>query len=234
MNKNISHIKDYFRMEATAFKARPYFWLLRIMFVALVLISGSIQWCFMIMGAIFSLGFLHSSEEERILPFTDEEFKKRKIIRVNMIWLRYLILGIGSYIVVFTGPYSMSKPETVMLRPYMYIAFFILQMAFVYRSLQEQIIDKTANARIFSKQPVHKYIFQSIPSIVGFVYGMSITKGPTSEFFIDLGEEWVHVTIMLVAALLLIVWIIKNYMEWKILDFQSDADQFKKAKGGRA
>jgi hypothetical protein len=63
---------------------------------------------------------------------------------------------------------------------------------------------------------------------------MSITKGPTSEFFIDLGEEWVHVTIMLVAALLLIVWIIKNYMEWKILDFQSDADQFKKAKGGAA
>ena len=69
------------------------------MFVALVLISGSIQWCFMIMGAIFSLGFLHSSEEERILPFTDEEFKKRKIIRVNMIWLRYLIFGLIAYAV---------------------------------------------------------------------------------------------------------------------------------------
>ena len=55
--RNFSHIKDYFRQERIAFRERPILWLLRIIFVALILYSGCSQWCFMTIAQAFSIGF---------------------------------------------------------------------------------------------------------------------------------------------------------------------------------
>ena len=80
-------MKDYFRQESIAFRYMPLLYLARILFAALMLISGNIQWCVMLLGIMFSLGLNYSTEEEYLLPLTDEEYKKRRLCRVLMIWL---------------------------------------------------------------------------------------------------------------------------------------------------
>ena len=51
--EGIDYIKDYFRNEKISFKSWPVFWVLRIVFAALILISFNVQCFLMIMGASF-------------------------------------------------------------------------------------------------------------------------------------------------------------------------------------
>ena len=234
MKNNFSHVKDYFRQESTAFRSRPYLWVLRIILVAWVLYSGSAQWCVIIPGHSFSIGFTHHTEIERFIPFSDEELKKRKFTRVNIIWLRYLILGIISYILIFIFDNPFIKAETFLNRPYMYIAFFILEMVFVYNGLLDMVIERRRDTKIKLNYPISQYVFYILPFIVFFVYAISVLQAPRNSFFSNIGEQWAHVIVLLTAAALMIIHTFRMYKSWKIADFESDAELMKRAKGGMA
>ena len=231
--RNFSHIKDYFRQERIAFRERPILWLLRILFVALILYSGCSQWCFMTIAQAFSIGFTYSTEAERIIPFTDTELKARRFTRVNMVWLRYLILGLTSYALGFIFKTPFVLPEVILKRPYMYIAFFILQMTFIYYNFLDQVIEKK-KGKAFKSMPKVLYITNMFSMITCFVYAIEVMKSPNSGFFNNVGIEWIHVAIILAAALLLIINCFRIYKNWKFLDFESDKEKIQRAKGGMA
>ena len=235
MKTNDSHIKDYFRQELAAFKARPVLLVPRLCFIYLVLWAGTMQWIIMTFSQIFSIGFVFASEEEKLIPFTDEEIKQRKRTRVRMVWLRYLIVGLGSYVVMFFRTNFAGMPEAVMRRPYLYAAFFILQMVFVYHSLQEQVIDRTKDGRRnFLGRPARAYVFETIPYIMFFAYAYGLAKGMGSDSFATMGREWIHVLVLLIAALLLSIDCAYRYKNWKLLDHIPEVNPVELAKGGRA
>ncbi|MBQ8950869.1 MAG: hypothetical protein IJ065_06830 [Eubacterium sp.] len=230
---NFSHVKDYFRQERTAFRNRPILWVIRILFVAIILYAGSAQWCFMVMGQAFSLGTTFPTEAERIIPFTDDEFKMRRLTRINMVWLRYFILGFMSYVLIFILKTPFTTPETILIRPYMYIAFFILQMAFLYYNFLDQIIEKKSTKfKLVTNKT--EYIINGVTLITFFVYSIQAMRAPKHGFFHSVGIEWIHVAIMLATALVMIINCFRRYKNWKISDFESGAEKVQRAKGGMA
>ncbi len=232
-NKRINFIKDYFREEKISFRSWPVFIVMRIAFAALIIFTFNVQWCMMVMGAVFSIGFIQNTEAEKIIPLTDEELKQKRFVRVNMVWLRYLILGIIGYIVTLNLTGFQNVRELIMMRPCMYFAFFILQMVTIYQTMLEQMIDNSSSKRFTLKQPIEKYIFNSIPSIIFFVYGVSSIQNTGKGFFFT-GQEWPHVLVMLIGALLSIIYTIIQYKRWKIEDFRPELINIKAAKGGMA
>lgn len=230
----INFIKNYFREEMITFRSWTVIYLaLRIAFDLLVMFTFNCQWCMMYMGAVFSVGFVHNTEVERILPLTDAELKQKRFVRVNMVWLRYLILGILGYVVTFIFPKYQHIEVIILKRPCMYFALFILQMTTVYQSMFEHMLNEGAGKNFSVKQPVEKYVFSMIPMIIFFVYGISSIRNTGDGFFFT-GAEWVHVLIMLTAALLSIIYNIILYKKWEIRDFNPELVSIKAAKGGAA
>ena len=115
----------------------------------------------------------------------------------------------------------------------MYIAFFILQMTFIYYNLLDQVIEKK-KGKAFKSMPKVLYITNMVSMITCFVYAIEVMKSPNSGFFNNVGIEWIHVAIILAAALLLIINCFRIYKNWKFLDFESDKEKIQRAKGGMA
>ncbi|GEM_PF-2551931 len=230
--ERIDYIKDYFRNEKINFKSWPVFWVLRIVFAALILISFNVQCFFMIMGASFSMGFAHNTEVEKILPLSDEDLKKKRMVKVNMVWMRYLIFGIAGAIYTMTFPKYSEIREHILSRPYMYFSFFILQMVMIYSTMLELMIENCKEDKFTFKQPIFKYIFSLIPTIIFWVYAVSSMRNSVTALFF-MGYEWPHIVVMLTAALFLIIYNISIYKKWKIMDFKPQLVNIK-AKGGNA
>ena len=181
-------MKDYFRQESIAFRYMPLLYLARILFVALMLISGNIQWCVMLLGIMFSLGLNYSTEEEYLLPLTDEEYKKRRLCRVLMIWLRYLILGIGGYIMMYVLSSFDNIRRIISLRPAFAIVFFVFQMLLVFEVLLEGVTGKGIRLSILET------VLRHIHMIIFFAYGISYVRGSDTGL-IFAGNEILHIVI---------------------------------------
>ena len=74
-------MKDYFRRERISFKYTPILWAVRLLFVSLVIFSGSAQWIIVLLGSAVSVGYVHSTEMEHMLPLSDKEITAKTLER---------------------------------------------------------------------------------------------------------------------------------------------------------
>ena len=206
-------MRDYFRQESIAFRYMPLMYLARIFFVAVMLISGNIQWVIMLIGIMFSLGLNYSKEEEYLLPLTDEEYKKRRLCRVLMIWLRYLILGIGGYIMMYVLSDFDYIRRIISLRPVFAAVFFGFQMLLVFETLLESVAGKGI------KMSTLETVLRHIHMIIFFVYGIEYVRGSDTGLVMA-GNETLHIVIMSAAMIMLIFNCIKMLRTWKVPDYE--------------
>lgn len=211
-------MKDYFRQESIAFHYMPLLYLARIFFVALMLISGNIQWCVMLLGIMFSLGLNYSTEEEYLLPLTDEEYKKRRLYRVLMIWLRYLILGIGGYIMMYVLSTFDNIRRIISIRPVFAVVFFVFQMLLIFETLLEGVTGKGIRLSILET------VLRHIHMIIFFAYGISYVRGSDTGL-IFAGNEILHIVIMSAAIILIIFNCIKMLHTWKVEDYAPESEK---------
>lgn len=211
-------MKDYFRQESIAFHYMPLLYLARIFFVALMLISGNIQWCVMLLGIMFSLGLNYSTEEEYLLPLTDEEYKKRRLYRVLMIWLRYLILGIGGYIMMYVLSTFDNIRKIISIRPVFAVVFFVFQMLLIFETLLEGVTGKGIRLSILET------VLRHIHMIIFFAYGISYVRGSDTGL-IFAGNEILHIVIMSAAIILIIFNCIKMLHTWKVEDYAPESEK---------
>ena len=211
-------MKDYFRQESIAFHYMPLLYLARILFVTLMLISGNIQWCVMLIGIMFSLGLNYSTEEEYLLPLTDEEYKKRRLCRVLMIWLRYLILGIGGYIMMYVLSTFDNIRRIISIRPVFAVVFFVFQMLLIFETLLEGVTGKGIRLSILET------VLRHIHMIIFFAYGISYVRGSDTGL-IFAGNEILHIVIMSAAIILIIFNCIKMLHTWKVEDYAPESEK---------
>jgi len=209
-------MREHVRMEWLSLKHMPVFWLTRILFIALVICAGNLQGFVMMLGCAFSLGFVFDSEEECILPLTDEEMKRRRLYRVGMIWLRYLIVGLIGIAAAFLLPGLTEFTVVMREKRLLFAAFFVLQMALIYETMLENV---TKRKHMEPYGSVKKFAFGILPTIVFFTYALSGFLRENRPFFYD-GAEWIHVCILLVAAALLVIYCFVICREWKLGDFE--------------
>ncbi len=211
-------MKDYFRQESIAFRYMPLLYLARILFAALMLISGNIQWCIMLLGIMFSLGLNYSTEEEYLLPLTDEEYKKRRLCRVLMIWLRYLILGIGGYIMMYVLSTFDNIRRIISIRPVFAVVFFVFQMLLIFETLLEGVTGKGIRLSILET------VLRHIHMIIFFTYGISYVRGSDTGLTLTENES-LHIVIMAAAIILLIYNCIKMLHTWKVEDYAPENEK---------
>ncbi|MBR3515034.1 MAG: hypothetical protein IKO10_01670 [Lachnospiraceae bacterium] len=210
--------KDYFRQERTIFRNAPYMWGIRIMFVVVLLCSGRFQWCVMLTSGIFSVGFYFSSEAEYLLPLTEKEWKTRRLTRVCMIWLRYLLLGILSYVLWVGLGYDESLLNTFRVSPLMCVAFFVLQMLMVFGTLLEQVID--------SERRRKPSLVMVLPFAAMFYYWIHFIPSVEDNSFF--AATWqVDILIITAAGLIEIVRCVRMFKRWKKEDYDPAAEKVK-------
>ena len=96
----------------------------------------------------------------------------------------------------------------------------------------ELMIENSRNDKFTFKQPIFKYIFSLIPTIIFWVYAVSSMRNSVTALFFT-GAEWAHIVVMLTATLFMIIYDINIYKNWKIIDFKPELINIK-AKGGNA
>lgn len=209
-------MREHFRMERITLKYMPAFWLTRLLFVALVICAGNLQGYVMILACAFSVGFVFDSEEEALHPLTDDEIKRRRMTRIGMIWLRYLLAGLIGIAVAHFLPDSTGLTVIMKEKRLLYAAFFVLQMALVYENMLELV---TKRKRVEPLGSVRRFLLSSLPTIVFFVYAISFLTQGRRPFFYE-GAEWVHACILMTSAALLGIHCFVICRKWKLMDFE--------------
>lgn len=218
-------MREYFRQERLTFRYSPVFWLTRLLFVALVIAIPNTQLFFMLIASALSYGFRFETEEESLIPLTDDEIKRMRLTRCNMIWLRYLLVGLTGILLVYLFPEFIVVWGGMFERPWILGAFFVAQMAMVYEALLERAIDPHGKK---GKHTPFRYVFCSLPTVICFIYafnGVMVRRVPV--FFKD-GPEWIHAGILLAVAILFAVFCVRFCKEWKISDFKLSETKEKK------
>lgn len=218
-------MKDYFRREKLSFKYNPIHWLGRLLFIFLIVTSGILQWIVVLFGSAFSISFVHSTEMEHMLPMSDKELIRKKLTKVGNVWLRYLVLGIIGRIYIYfaskNGWYGFcTKLET--RSTLLVIGFFVLLMVYAYEVMLDAISENRFDGRTREMFPPNlcKIFIQTLPHIVFFVYAiMLIMSGETKRALLQYGPEWMHLSILLAAALLLSINALIERKNLKVVDY---------------
>ncbi len=215
-------MREYIREQGLKYRYFPPFIILRICFITLVFAVGQLQWLFVIASCPFSYGFLYDTEAEHMLPLGREELIARRRLRVAMVWLRYLIICLASiavhYVMIKNGNFSLDSPGSALLRrPLIPAFYFVLQMLFVYNTLLTASVTQKPGKK--KKLPIAKalerFVFYLIPAYVYFIYG----AGFCINGFIYHGSQWIHISIIVVATVLLSIHNIKETKNFTIPDF---------------
>ena len=209
-------MREYLRREKISFKYMPAFWLLRLFFCISLLFSGYAQWCVMIIASYFSIGFIYGTEMENMLPLTDEEIRSQRFLRVRVIWIRYFILGVISLLINY---YLIKKGTDSRVNTPVVIMHFILQMISVYDTFLDAITRSGRNNRFFdsiSHKGITKYITETIPLLVFFIYGYLILI-MTSQINANI---WIHVSVLGISSILLGINAILKSKAWRISDYE--------------
>ena len=221
-------MREYIREQGLKYRYFPPFILLRVCFILLVFAVGQLQWLFVIASCPFSFGFLYDTEAEHMLPLSREELMGRRRLRIGMVWLRYLIICLGSiavhYMMMKNGNFSLDPQDSALLRrPLIPAFYFILQMLFVYNTLLTASITQKPGKK--KKQPLAKalerFVTYLIPAYIYFIYGV----GFCINDFIYYGSQWIHIAIIVTATILLSIRNIKETKNFTIPDFSPDVQK---------
>lgn len=215
-------MREYFRLEKISFHYMPVFFLTRILFAALVLFLGYAQGCVMLFAATFSVGFVHLTEMERLIPLTEEELKRKRLTRVIMIEIRYAILGILGYcLAYFFAPYpDLWIYRIIIEKPLTCLAFFVLQMGVILANLLDAVLQLDP---LWKSKSVFRFFFYGIPQIIFFVFIMS-SIGVFSDkvpFAYDLSDG-INIVLFLAMGVLVTIYCIKTVQDWKLPDFKPE------------
>ena len=217
-------MSEYIREEMIKFKYHPVFILTRLLMLAMLIITSYVGWGVMIFATPWSIGFVHSTETEHMLPLADAEVKKRKLIRVNMIWLRYLVFGLIAYAVHYVMALKGISVldigfAPILQKPFIVIAFFILQMVYVYSNLLSSMIpDGTGKITELLKNSLKHDLLSVLSGIIFWVYVVDLTLSKKRTLIIE-GGEWIHCAILLTAAVMLGIGIYRKIKNWKYTDY---------------
>ena len=222
--EGIATVNDYLRREKILFKYHPKLWIARIIFIILVILSGCFQWLIMIIASAISIGYVHSSEMEHMLPMTDRELTARNLMKVRMVWLRYLIFGaIGNVYVYLSSKngWFLLYPNAIYKAPVLELCFFILQMVYIYEIMLDEAND---NKRLngFGKHPKIepvKILIQVIPHLVFYIYAVSISiSSDKRRGILCIDADEIHMTIISAAALLILINLLTERKKSRICD----------------
>ena len=217
-------MSEYIREEMIKFKYDPVFIFTRLLMLAVLIPLSYAGWGAMIFASVWSVGFVHSTEAESMLPLTDEEMIKRKHFRINMIWLRYLIFGLiayaAHYVMILRGVSVLDIGFAPMIeKPFIVISFFILQMIFVYKTLLSMMIPSGKGKFIDTfKRTIKNDLMSVISTLVFWVYAVDLSLSKKRSLIID-GSEWIHCAILLAAAVMLGTGVYRELKKWKLTDY---------------
>ena len=217
-------MSEYIREELIKFKYQPVFIFTRLLMLAVLIVLSYAGWGVMVWASVWSVGFVHSTEAESMLPLTDTEMIKRKHTRVNMIWLRYLIFGLIAYavhyVMILEGRSVWDIGFAPMMeRPFIVISFFILQMLYIYKTqLSVMIPDRKSKFTEALKNSIKKDLLSVLSMIVFWVYAVDLTLSKRRTLIVE-GNEFIHCAILLVAAAMMGIGIYKELKNWKITDY---------------
>ncbi|SEF68980.1 hypothetical protein SAMN04487934_102159 [Eubacterium ruminantium] len=203
-------MKDYFRREKISFKYYPLFWVIRLLFVFMIITSGMLQWVVILFGSAFSIGFVYGTEMEYMLPMSQEEIKRKRLIRIRNVWIRYAVLGVIGRIYIYfaskNGWYGLHDMIAVK-NPEISAAFFVLLMIYAYElMLDAGISAKTSGMAQLIPSSFVKVIIQTIPHIIFFIYAvMAIKYAAKPDGIESMGPMWLHLTFLLSASGLLLI-----------------------------
>lgn len=209
-------MREYFRQERLTFRYMPVFYLTRLLFVALIFLLPAVQMFVMIIAATFSYGFRYDSEEEWLIPQTDEDMRKKKLTRCKMIWLRYFLIGLLGILLAYLFPQYFKMRSSLFETPWILGAYFLLQMMVVYEALLERAVEFNR----FNKPPkLFRFVCNSIPTIFFFSYGFAgMDTNHKLGFFFE-GPQWLHVIVLLVNGALLGFYCRKLFRVWRLTGF---------------
>ncbi|MBR6476895.1 MAG: hypothetical protein IKS85_00465 [Lachnospiraceae bacterium] len=215
-------MREYLRLEKIAFHYMPVFYLTRLLFAALVLSLGYAQGFVMLFAATFSVGFVHQTEEERLIPLSEEELKRKRLTRVIMIEIRYAALGILGYcLAYFFAPYpELWIYRIIMLKPLACLAFFVMQMGVIFANLLDAVFQLNP---LWKAKSLFRFFFFGIPQIVFFVFTMSAIGvfSDKTPFICDI-PDIVSLILFLGMAVLVTIYCVKTVRDWKMADFRVD------------
>ena len=210
-------MREYFRQEKISFRFMPVFYLTRLLFVALIILQPAVQLFIMMSAAMLSFGFRYEAEAEWLLPLTDEEIKRNKLIRCNFIWLRYFLTGAASIALAVFVPNPVVLRGRLFDRPLILAAFFVLQMLVTYGALLEKA---TEYGREKKKKGFFRLFSEWVPTAVCFIYGFAGLAFRKREPFFMSGGSWLHAGILLACAAIYLIRCMKLYNSWSIKGFR--------------
>ena len=217
-------MSEYIREEMIKFKYLPVFIFTRLLMLTMLILSSYAGWGVMIFASVWSVGFVHSTEAESMLPLTDKEMIKRKHFRINMIWLRYIIFGLIAYavhyVMIIKDVSVLDKGFAPMIeRPFIVISFFILQMLYIHKNLLSMMIPDGKGKFIdVFKKSIKNDLISILSRLVFWVYAVDLTLSKKRTLITD-GSEWIHCAILLVAAVMMGIGIYKDLKKWRITDY---------------
>ena len=129
-------MKDYFRLEIIKYRHRPYLLIGRLLIDAGIIILNYRYACAIIaLCGFLSIGYKYISEEERILPMSEKEIVRRRMLHVFMIWLRFAVLGTVNILRIKLLPDTVTQDEWLTKSPILIIFLFILSLSLLFRTL---------------------------------------------------------------------------------------------------
>lgn len=215
-------MREYFRLEKITFRYLPVIILTRLLFAALVIVMGYVQCFVMVLAAPFSVGFVQATEEELLIPMTEAERKRKRVVRATMIAIRYAILGMISYVFGYFYPLDADAWAFRILaeKPFVCAFFFLFQMAVVYSNLLDSVL---LQVNPWESMTAFNVIHFGLPQILFFVYAVSaIGLFGSAKPFICEFSDGVNVAVLLTLTALTAVRIVKMIRGWRTGDFKPD------------
>lgn len=222
-------MREYLRQERISFRYMPIFIFTRTIFLVLMIFLPAVQFFIMLGAYSFSYGFRCDTEAEYLLPLSDDEVRKMRLSRGNMVWIRFLLIAMLSNALAFLFPESIVYRGEIFTKPMVFLAYFVLEMTMIYEGLLEKItgLGQTTHRSLF------QFVFYSIPMILLFSYTFSSLSFHNFLAFFMEGSEWIHVLLLLTATVLMAAYSVKIYRDWKLTDYHHDVTQSAKQKGER-
>jgi len=210
-------MREYFRQEAITYRYWPLKILPRIYFDVLMIMTPFLHWFFILLLPSVSYGTRFTNEVEFLIPYTDTEIKRARIIRCIIVWIRYFILSATGFALSFLYPKFRPSGGLFVRYPLIFATYFPLQLAMTFLSLLESA---TTSGQIKKEKTFLDYLFKTFPATMFFIYGWS-GSNITQYSIIPRGNQNVHVLLLVISTILLIIRCMITYRNWTITDYSS-------------
>ena len=210
-------MKDYLRLEKIRYRYKPYLLIARIALdICLIILNHKYVFPLIVLCGFLPVNLKYVTEEEYIIPMSDTDIKKRRMMYVKITWLRFALLGIVNLVKTLIFD-SQNQYDYLINRPVIIIPALILTLILLYRAL----IGETffVKGRSFFPEPVFRFIFCVwIP--FGILTYYTIENKSIEEDLMTI-PSIVHIIVMIFGMLLVSYSIILLNVGWKIRDYDS-------------